>query len=138
MTFPNTESTTQKKQGLVADRVDFVLRLRDKEISFCEVTGYSQKNDEAKDGVDLWRLVRFGNSVLHEGSLMVHLLQVVYDDAMLYRLFPYIRGVMVLAEDGAFTIPTHVRAIGALQASLPVLVWHKVVLNRNDRVLGKP
>ncbi|KAF8922956.1 hypothetical protein BGZ47_005195, partial [Haplosporangium gracile] len=32
--FPNTESTTQKKQGLKADRPDFKVLIGDKEASF--------------------------------------------------------------------------------------------------------
>ncbi|KAG0371464.1 hypothetical protein BGX24_001629 [Mortierella sp. AD032] len=57
--FPNTESTTQKKQGLKADRPDFKVLIGDKEASFGEVTGRSQRADKAKNGWDLWRLVRF-------------------------------------------------------------------------------
>ncbi|KAF9166435.1 hypothetical protein BGX21_001131 [Mortierella sp. AD011] len=89
-TFPNTESTTQKSQGLEADKPDFVLKIAKKEIAFGEVT--------------------------------------VYDDAILYRLLPKIRGVLVLAEVGSISIPTHVRAIGSLQSSLPVLMWMKIVI----------
>lgn len=127
---PNTESVTQKNQGLAADKADYVLMIGGKEMSFGEVTGYRQRNDHAKNGIDLWRLVRFGNSVIHEGAPMVPLLQVIYDDGTLYRLFPYIRGVLVLAEVGAISFPTHARSIGSLQASLPVIQWYKVTLMR--------
>ncbi|KAG0306493.1 hypothetical protein BGZ98_002269 [Dissophora globulifera] len=79
--FPNTESSTQRKQGLKADRPDFKVMIGDKEVSFGEVTGRCQRNDKAKNGWDLWRLVRFGKSVLDEGAPMVPLVQIIYDEA---------------------------------------------------------
>ncbi|KAI8353974.1 hypothetical protein B0O80DRAFT_451906 [Mortierella sp. GBAus27b] len=138
-TFPNTESLTQKNQGLSADKPDFVLMVGDKEMSFGEVTGYRQRTDHAKSGVDLWRLVRFGSSVIHEGAPMVPLLQVIYDDATLYRLFPHLRGVLVLAEVGAISFPTHARSIGSLQVSFPVLQWYKeaIVFLENHKDWGR-
>ncbi|KAF9081335.1 hypothetical protein BGX23_000988, partial [Mortierella sp. AD031] len=123
--FPNTESTTQKKQGLKADRPDFKVLIGDKEASFGEVTGRSQRTDKAKNGWDLWRLVRFGKSVLDEGAPMVPLMQAIYDEGTIYRHFVRIRGVMVLAEVGVFTVPMHLNNVGALQASLPVLNWYQ-------------
>ncbi|KAG0078386.1 hypothetical protein BGZ90_005349 [Linnemannia elongata] len=123
--FPNTESTTQKKQGLKADRPDFKVLIGDKEASFGEVTGRCQRTDKAKNGWDMWRLVRFGKSVLDEGAPMVPLIQVIYDEGTIYRHFVKIRGVMVLAEVGVFTVPTHLNQIGSLQASLPVLFWYQ-------------
>ncbi|KAF9186253.1 hypothetical protein BGZ50_002582 [Haplosporangium sp. Z 11] len=123
--FPNTESDTQKKQGIRADKPDFKVMISDKEVSFGEVTGHAQRSDKAKNGWDLWRLVRFGKSVLDEGAPMVPLVQVVYDEGTVYRHFVRTRGVMVLAEVGVFTVPMHVNGIGSLQASLPVLYWYK-------------
>lgn len=131
---PNTESTTQKKQGLRADRPDFKVLIGDKEASFGEVTGRSQRADKAKNGWDLWRLVRFGKSVLDEGAPMVPLIQVIYDEGTIYRHFVRIRGVMVLAEVGVFTVPMHLNNVGALQASLPVLNWYQVMMNTTDKV----
>lgn len=132
---PNTESTTQRKQGLKADRPDFKVLIGDKEASFGEVTGRSQRADKAKNGWDLWRLVRFGKSVLDEGAPMVPLIQVIYDEGIIYRHFVRIRGVMVLAEVGVFTVPMHLNNVGALQASLPVLNWYQVMMmNTTDKV----
>ncbi|KAF9414365.1 hypothetical protein BGZ76_004881 [Entomortierella beljakovae] len=46
--FPNTESVTQKKQGLKADRSDFKVVIAGKESSFGEFTGPAQKNHKSK------------------------------------------------------------------------------------------
>ncbi|KAF9082681.1 hypothetical protein BGX29_003682, partial [Mortierella sp. GBA35] len=123
--FPNTESTTQKRQGLKADRPDFKVLIGDREASFGEVIGRCQRADKAKNGWDLWRLVRFGKSVLDEGAPMVPLIQIIYDEGTIYRHFVKIRGVMVLAEVGVFTVPMHLNNVGSLQASLPVLNWYQ-------------
>ncbi|KAG0312662.1 hypothetical protein BGZ99_009334 [Dissophora globulifera] len=131
--FPNTESSTQRKQGLKADRPDFKVMIGDKEASFGEVTGRCQRGDKAKNGWDLWRLVRFGKSVLDEGAPMVPLVQIIYDEGTIYRHFVRIRGIMVLAEVGVFTIPTHLNSIGSLQASLPVLYWFQVMTSQNQQ-----
>ncbi|KAF8927981.1 hypothetical protein BGZ47_001878 [Haplosporangium gracile] len=121
--FPNTESTIQKKQGLKADRPDFKILIGDREAPFGEVTGRSQRADKAKNGWDLWRLVRFRKSVLDEGAPMVPLIHIIYDEGTIYRHFVKIRGVMVLAEVGVFTVPMHLNSLSSLQASLPVLNW---------------
>ncbi|KAF9582769.1 hypothetical protein BGW38_010789, partial [Lunasporangiospora selenospora] len=125
--FPSTESSTQKRQGLKADKPDFKVMIGDREVSFGEVTGRCQRSDKAKNGWDLWRLVRFGKSVLDEGAQMVPLVQIIYDEGTLYRHFVQIRGIMVLAEVGVFTVPTHLNSIGSFQASLPVLYWYQVI-----------
>ncbi|KAF9993128.1 hypothetical protein BGZ79_002231, partial [Entomortierella chlamydospora] len=78
--FPNTESNTQRKQGLKADKPDFKVVIGDKEASFGEVTGRTQRSNKAKNGWDIYRLVRFGKSVLDEGAPMVPLVQIIYDE----------------------------------------------------------
>ncbi|KAF9406461.1 hypothetical protein BGZ76_006330 [Entomortierella beljakovae] len=99
--------------------------VNDKEVSFGEVTGSSQKNDKVKNGWDLWRLARFGHSVLDEGSPMVPLVQVVYDEATVYRHIVKLRGFMILAEVGTFMVPRNLHEIGSFQTPLPVLYWYK-------------
>ena len=131
---PNTESTTQKKQGLKADRPDFKVLIGNREASFGEVTGRSQRADKAKNGWDLWRLARFGKSVLDEGAPMVPLIQIIYDEGTVYRHFVQTRGIMVLAEVGVFTVPMHLNNVGSLQASLPVLNWYQVTIYPIDKV----
>ncbi|KAF9945665.1 hypothetical protein BGZ65_010503, partial [Modicella reniformis] len=121
--FPNTESSTQKKQGVPPDRPDFKLCIGKREIAFGEITGHQQKADKSKNGYDLWRLARFGKSVLDEGASMVPLVQIIYEQGTIYRLVVRIRGIMVLAKVGVFTVPMHMNAIGAFQASMPVLEW---------------
>ncbi|KAF9974396.1 hypothetical protein BGZ65_008747 [Modicella reniformis] len=81
----------RKKQGFKADRSDFKALIGDKEASFGEVTGRSQRADKAKNGWDLWRFVRFGKSVLDEGAPMVPLIQVLYDEETIYRHFEAVK-----------------------------------------------
>ncbi|KAF9410065.1 hypothetical protein BGZ76_005568, partial [Entomortierella beljakovae] len=123
--FPNTESKAQKNQGMVPDRPDFKITLGGMESSFGEVTGYQQKTDRSKNGFDLWRLARYGKSVLDEGTPMVPLIQIIYEKGIIYRLVVRARGVMVLAEVGIFTVPMYLNAIATLQTSLPTLEWYK-------------
>ncbi|KAG0351756.1 hypothetical protein BGZ54_003112 [Gamsiella multidivaricata] len=89
---------THLKQGFKADKPDFKVMIGNKETSFGEVTGHCQRGDKAKNDWDLWRLVRFGKSVLDEGAPMVSLVQIIYDEGTLYQHFVRIRGIMVLAE----------------------------------------
>ncbi|KAF9346829.1 hypothetical protein BGX34_003588 [Mortierella sp. NVP85] len=100
-----------------------------REIAFGVITGHQQKADNNKNGMDLWRLTRFGKSVLDEGSPMVPLVQVIYEQGTIYKLVVRIRGIMVLAKVGVFTVPMHRNAIGAFQASMPTLEWFRVMFD---------
>ncbi|KAF9344342.1 hypothetical protein BGX26_004508 [Mortierella sp. AD094] len=122
-TCPNTNSRTQKRQGLEPHRPDFKVVIGDKESSFGEVTGPKQKNDKRKNGWDLFRLSKFGTALLNEGVDVVPLVQVIADCGTVYRHIVKIRGISVLAQVGIFTVPISVNQLGALQASLPVLFW---------------
>ncbi|KAG0257015.1 hypothetical protein BGZ95_005347 [Linnemannia exigua] len=97
----------------------------EKEVSFGEVTGPTQRNDKKKNGWDLYRLSRFGTAVLNEGAPVVPLIQVVADVGTVYRHFVKARGIMVLAEVGVFSVPTATIHMGALLASLPTLFWYQ-------------
>ncbi|KAF8933515.1 hypothetical protein BGZ47_010833 [Haplosporangium gracile] len=112
-------------QGNKPDRPDFKVMIGEKEVSFGEVTGPTQRNDKKKSGWDLYRLSRFGTAVLNEGALVVPLIQVVADVGTVYRHFVKARGIMVLAEVGVFSVPTATIHMGALLASLPTLFRYR-------------
>ncbi|KAF9282998.1 hypothetical protein BGZ68_005621 [Mortierella alpina] len=62
--FPNTESTTQRAQGLKPDRPDMRAMAFEKEVCWGEVTGPAQETNEAKNMWDMYRLAdiqRIGN-----------------------------------------------------------------------------
>ncbi|KAF9083787.1 hypothetical protein BGX27_003996, partial [Mortierella sp. AM989] len=113
------------RQGNKPDRPDFKVMIGEKEVSFGEVTGPTQRNDKKKNGWDLYRLSRFGTAVLNEGTPVVPLIQVVADVGTVYRHFVKARGIMVLAEVGVFSAPTTTIHMGALLASLPTLFWFR-------------
>ncbi|KAF8928480.1 hypothetical protein BGZ58_009625, partial [Dissophora ornata] len=75
----------------------------EKEVSFGEVTGPTQRNDKKKNGWDLYRLSQFGTAVLNEGAPVVPLIQVVADVGTVYRHFVKAQGILVLAEVGVFS-----------------------------------
>ncbi|KAG0282389.1 hypothetical protein BGZ96_000533 [Linnemannia gamsii] len=131
---PNTNSNTQKEQGNKPDRPDFKVMIGEKEVSFGEVTGPTQRNDKKKNGWDPYRLSRFGTAVLNEGAPVVPLIQVVADVGTVYRHFVKARGIMVLAEVGVFSVPTATIHVGALLASLPTLFWYQECTNKLDSV----
>ncbi|KAF9343744.1 hypothetical protein BGX26_005255 [Mortierella sp. AD094] len=62
--FPNTDSTTQKSQSKKPDRPDIVARAYGQELLFGEVTGPCQENFSAKNAWDLYRIARYGKSLL--------------------------------------------------------------------------
>jgi hypothetical protein len=132
---PNTDSITQKKQGVSPDRPDFKLCIGKRKIAFGEITGHQQKTDKNKNGIDLWRLARFEKSVLDEGAPMVPLVQIIYEQGTVYRLVVRTRGIMVLAEVGVFTVLMHMNAIGAFQASMQVLEWCRVMFDASELLL---
>ncbi|ORZ12463.1 hypothetical protein BCR41DRAFT_100137 [Lobosporangium transversale] len=120
--FPNTNSQSQTRQGVKPDRPDFKVVIGKKEVAFGEVTGPSQKNDQKKNGWDLYRLSRFGTAVLNQGGEVVPLVQVIADSGTIYRHIVKVRGVMVLAEVGAFSVPMTTVQVGGLLASEPVAI----------------
>ncbi|KAG0219255.1 hypothetical protein BGX33_003801 [Mortierella sp. NVP41] len=119
--FPNTLSEVQKHQGLKPDKPDIVVKARDCEVLYGEVTGLSQENSEWKNKWDLFRLARFGKAFLDDGHEVAPLLQVVYSNGMFMRLTVKVRGVFLLQEVGSFVVPTTVSMIPALLATLPTL-----------------
>ncbi|KAF9198106.1 hypothetical protein BGZ49_001182 [Haplosporangium sp. Z 27] len=133
--FPNTSSEVQKHQGLKPDRPDIVVKARDREVLYGEVTGLSQENSEWKNKWDLFRLARFGKSFLNDGYEVAPLLQVVYSNGTYMRLTVKARGIYLLQEVGSFMVPTTVSTIPALLATLPTLLAAQVDLKS---CLGEP
>ncbi|KAG9069661.1 hypothetical protein KI688_008983 [Linnemannia hyalina] len=130
--FPNTASTTQVTLNIKPDRPDFKVAWEDTEIAFGEVTGMAQKSDKRKNGWDLWRLLRFGKAALEAGAASVPLVQVVYDLGTIWNMCTPVRGLYIAIEIGPFMMPTHLYAVGGLQASLAPLLWLQVSSIRLD------
>ena len=123
---PNTESTTQKSQGLKPDRPDIRAVAYGKEVCWGEVTGPSQETFDAKNQWDTYRLARFGKSFLDAGNNVAPLLQIVYSNASYLRLSPKTRGIFLLEEVGTFIIPTTITMIPSLFATIPTLLVARV------------
>ncbi|KAG0221949.1 hypothetical protein BGW41_006288 [Actinomortierella wolfii] len=123
--FPNTESTTQKRQGLRADRPDIRVMAFEKEVCWGEVTGPAQETNSAKNQWDIYRLARFGKSFLDEGHGMAPLIQIIYSNASYFRLSVKTRGLMLLEEVGTFVVPTTTATIPSLFATIPTLLIAK-------------
>ncbi|GJJ79271.1 hypothetical protein EMPS_11632 [Entomortierella parvispora] len=128
--FPNTESTTQKSQGLKPDRPDIRAVAYGKEVCWGEVTGPSQETFDAKNQWDTYRLARFGKSFLDAGNNVAPLLQIVYSNASYLRLFPKTRGIFLLEEVGTFIIPTTIAMIPSLFATIPTLLVAKADIRK--------
>ncbi|KAF9915938.1 hypothetical protein FBU30_001616 [Linnemannia zychae] len=128
--FPNTESTTQKRQGLKADRPDIRAMAFEKEVCWGEVTGPAQETNTAKNQWDTYRLVRFGKAFLDEGHAMAPLIQVIYSNASYFRLSAKTRGLMLLEEVGMFIVPTTTATIPSLFATIPTLLVVKADIQR--------
>jgi hypothetical protein len=105
---PNTESQSQKRQGIKAHRPDVLVKIRNQETIFGEVTGPAQVGNSTKNAWDLFRLVRFGKSFLDHGNSVAPLLQFVYNNGTFMRLTVKTRGMFLLEEIGAFVVPTKV------------------------------
>ncbi|KAF9999690.1 hypothetical protein BGZ79_006709 [Entomortierella chlamydospora] len=128
--FPNTESTTQKRQGIKADRPDISCKAFGTEICWGEVTGPIQERSEAKNKWDTYRLVRFGKAFLDAGNHMAPLFQVVYTQASYMRLSPKVRGMFLLQEVGSFIVPSTVEMIPSLIATIPTLLAARTDIQR--------
>ncbi|KAG0196578.1 hypothetical protein BGX28_009964 [Mortierella sp. GBA30] len=123
--FPNTESTTQKMQGLKPDRPDMRALAFGKEICWGEVTGPSQETNDSKNMWDMYRLARFGKAFLDAGNEIAPLFQVVHSNACYMRLSTKARGMFLLEEIGSFIVPTTIAMIPSLFATLPTLLVAK-------------
>ncbi|KAF8923168.1 hypothetical protein BGZ58_003285, partial [Dissophora ornata] len=129
-TLPNTEPTTQKRQGLKADRPDIRAVAFEKEVCWGEVTGPAQETNTAKNQWDTYRLARFGKAFLDEGHAMAPLIQIIYSNASYLRLSAKTRGLMLLEEVGTFVIPTTTATIPSLFATIPTLLVAKADIQK--------
>ncbi|KAF9348310.1 hypothetical protein BGX26_000268 [Mortierella sp. AD094] len=120
-TFPNTDCEMQKRQKLKPDRPDILIKVREKEVLFGEITGPCQETAEAKNKWDLYRLMRYGKSFLDNGHSSAPLLQIIYTQGTYLELTAQFHGMYLLQEVGLFTIPTTISMIPTLLADLPVL-----------------
>ncbi|KAF9079660.1 hypothetical protein BGX27_006138, partial [Mortierella sp. AM989] len=102
-----TRNKNSKKKGVKADRPDYKVVIADRESSFGEFTGPAQQNSKAKIGWDLYRLSRFGQCVLDEGTPMVPLIQVISGQGTMYRHIVKTRGIMVLVDSDSHREPVH-------------------------------
>ncbi|KAF9104821.1 hypothetical protein BGX27_009925, partial [Mortierella sp. AM989] len=120
--FPNT---TQKRQGLKADRPDIRAMAFDREICWGEMTGLTQETNTAKNQWGTYRLARFGKVFLDEGHSMAPLIQVTHSHGSYFRLSTKTRGLMLLEEAGTFVISTITAMIPSLFATIPTLLIAK-------------
>lgn len=118
----------QKQQKLKPNRPDILIKVREKEVLFGEITGPSQETAELKNKWDLYRLARFGKSFLDNGHSSAPLLQIIYTQGTYLELTAQLRGMYLLQEVGVFTIPTTISMIPTLLADLPVLFAAQVRL----------
>ncbi|KAF9176467.1 hypothetical protein BGZ51_000582, partial [Haplosporangium sp. Z 767] len=123
--FPNTDSTTQRMQGLKPDRPDIRALAFGKEICWGEVTGPAQVTNDGKNMWDMYRLARFGKAFLDAGNEIAPLFQVLHSNACYMRLSTKTRGMFLLEEIGSFVVPTTVAMIPSLLATLPTVLVAK-------------
>ncbi|KAF9420719.1 hypothetical protein BGZ76_004055, partial [Entomortierella beljakovae] len=74
--FPNTQSESQKSQGLKPDKPDILIKQKGQEVLFGEVTGLVQEHMEQKNQWDTFRLARFAKARLDSGQNSIPLLQI--------------------------------------------------------------
>ncbi|KAG0239381.1 hypothetical protein BGX31_002840 [Mortierella sp. GBA43] len=132
--FPNTACVTQKDQGMRPDRPDIIAKMGGRELLFGEVTGPCQETYHAKNAWDLYRLARFGKSLLGDNPF-APLVQIVHTNGVYMRLTIKDRGMFLLERVGAFVIPTSVgmlpsllgtiQSLSAAKDDLAVLLEHK-------------
>ncbi|KAF9409440.1 hypothetical protein BGZ76_005689, partial [Entomortierella beljakovae] len=124
--FPNTESTTQKSQSKRPDRPDIVARAYGEEILFGEVTGPCQENFAAKNAWDLYRISRYGKSLLDQGYSRAPLIQIVHSEGHYMRMKVKARGMFLLESMGSFVIPTSIEMVPSLLGTLQTLTAAQV------------
>ncbi|KAF9925730.1 hypothetical protein FBU30_004526 [Linnemannia zychae] len=126
--FPNTNSTTQKLQNLRPDRPDIRVLMSGLEVLWGEITGPVQASNKIKTLWDTFKLVRFGKSFIADGNDHAPLIQVIGCRGLYMRMSVKVRGVIILEQVGAFTVPTSKAMVPSLVATLPTLELMKVHL----------
>ncbi|KAF8925221.1 hypothetical protein BGZ58_001001 [Dissophora ornata] len=118
--FPNTMCKTQKDQGMRPDRPDIVAKIGGRELLIGEVTGPCQETFSAKNAWDLYRLARFGKSLLGDNPF-ASLMQIVHTKGVYMRLTIKGRGMFLLERVGSFVIPTSVDMLPSLLGTIQTL-----------------
>ncbi|KAG0351094.1 hypothetical protein BGZ54_003415 [Gamsiella multidivaricata] len=118
--FPNTVCVTQKDQGMRPDRPDIIAKIGGRELLLGEVTGPCQETYRAKNAWDLYRLARFGKSLLGDNPF-APLMQIVHTKGVYMRLTIKARGMFLLERVGAFVIPTSVDMLPSLLGTIQTL-----------------
>ncbi|KAF9114428.1 hypothetical protein BGW39_003357, partial [Mortierella sp. 14UC] len=118
--FPNTNCVTQKDQGMRPDRPDIVAKIGGRELLLGEVTGPCQETYSAKNAWDLYRLARFGKSLLGDNPF-APLMQIVHTKGVYMRLTNKARGMFLLERVGTFVIPTSVDMLPSLLGTIQTL-----------------
>ncbi|KAF8957998.1 hypothetical protein BGZ46_002062, partial [Entomortierella lignicola] len=119
--FPNKDSTTQRLQSMKPNRPDIVARAFGQELLFGKVTGPCQENFKAKNAWDLYRIARYGKSLLDLRYPMAPLIQVVHNGGCYMRMTVKARGKFLLQRVGSFVIPTSIEMIPSLLGTLQTL-----------------
>lgn len=119
-------STTQKDQGLDADRPDILARIGTRELLFGEVTGPCQETFQAKNAWDFYRLARFGKSFLGLDNPLAPLIQIINSKGIYMRMTVKERGMFFLERVGGFVIPTSVDMIPSFLGTIQTLSAVKV------------
>ncbi|KAG0247349.1 hypothetical protein BG011_001637 [Mortierella polycephala] len=118
--FPNAVCVTQKDQGMHPDRPDIIAKIGGRELLLGEVTGPCQETYRAKNAWDLYRLARFGKSLLGDNPF-APLIQIVHTKGTYMRLTIKARGMFLLERVGAFVIPTSVDMLPSLLGTIQTL-----------------
>ncbi|KAF9090569.1 hypothetical protein BGX27_002221 [Mortierella sp. AM989] len=123
-----------KGQGMRPDRPDIVAKIGGRELLLGEVTGPCQETYSAKNAWDLYRLARFGKSLLGDNPF-APLMQIVHTKGVYMRLTIKERGMFLLERVGTFVIPIPVdmlpsllgtvQTLSAAKDDLAILLKHK-------------
>ncbi|KAG0208196.1 hypothetical protein B0O80DRAFT_167364 [Mortierella sp. GBAus27b] len=120
--FPNKDCETQKRLNIKPDRPDLSVMVGKTEVAFGEITGPAKEKSIWKNNWDFYRTVRYGKAFLDTGHKMAPLFQIIYTKGTYMRLKEATRGMFVLEEVGAFTIPVTVEMITSFMTNIQTLM----------------
>jgi hypothetical protein len=96
------------------------------EVAFGEITGPAKERSIWKNNWDFYRIVRYGKAFLDTGHKVAPLFQIIYTKGTYMRLKEATRGMFVLEEVGAFTIPVTVEMITSFMTNIQTLMIAQV------------
>ncbi|KAG0285128.1 hypothetical protein BGZ97_007925 [Linnemannia gamsii] len=120
--FPNKDCETQKRLNIKPDRPDLSVMVGKTEVAFGEITGPAKERSIWKNNWDFYRIVRYGKAFLDTGHKVAPLFQIIYTKGTYMRLKEATRGMFVLEEVGAFTIPVTVEMITSFMTNIQTLM----------------